>query len=368
MGLIIFLLVFPSIYFGMHYFIFHRLCQGLEIVGTERSIIGGIMFFAGLSFIAGAFMIRKFDSVLLFKFGSVWIGVLSIAFTIFLVRELLVLALPGHQWWLTVISLGLTVILSGYGYYNASGKPYFHEIQVPVKNLPVKLHGFKIVQMSDLHLTRFHSIKWLKRLIKVSNGTHPDLVVITGDLIDDSKDGLYDQIKALKKIKSRYGVYAIPGNHEHYAGMDEFRKTADASGMKVLFNESVTIAGKLDLVGIDDIGGNSYPSYSTILNRLIESGNGENPKILLSHRPHSFDAAVLAGFDLAVAGHIHAGQIPPISLLVGLSTDYPHGLYRKGETTLYTTSGTATWGPPMRIGSRSEVVLFTLEPLAEEGN
>ena len=367
MGLIIFLLVFPSIYFGIHYFIFHRLCQGLDITGTERSIIGGFMTFASLSFIVGAFMIRKFDSVLLFKFGSVWIGVISLALGIFILREIVVLVLPGKEWWLTIISLSLTLILSGFAYYNTTGKPYFREVHVPVKNLPAKLYGFKIVQMSDLHLTRFHSVKWLKRVIKVSNGTHPDLVVITGDLIDDSKEGLYDQIKVLKKIKSKYGVYVIPGNHEHYVGIDEFHKTAEAAGMKVLLNEGVTVAG-IDLVGIDDVEGKSYPSYSTLLNSMLGTGNGngKNPKILLSHRPHSFDAAVAAGFDLALAGHTHAGQIPPISLLVGFNTDYPYGIYRKNGTTLYTTSGTATWGPPMRLGSRSEVVIFTLEPMEED--
>lgn len=366
MGLIIFLLVFPSIYFGLHYYIFHRICQGLDITGSERSIIGGFMVFAGLSYIVGAFMIRKFDSVLLFKFGSVWIGVISLAFGIFLIREILVLVLPNQQWWLTVISLALTVSLSAYAYYNASGKPHFREIQVPVKNLPAELYGFKIVQMSDLHLTRFHSVKWLKKVVKVSNGTHPDLVVITGDLIDDSKEGLYDQIKVLKKIKSKGGVYVVPGNHEHYVGMDEFRKVAEASGMKILLNEGVTIAGRVDLIGIDDVAGNSYPSYTTLFNGLANTGNGKNPKILISHRPHSFDAAVEAGFNLAIAGHTHAGQIPPISLLVGLSARYPHGLYNKNGTTLYTTSGTGTWGPPMRIGSRSEIVLFTLEPLIED--
>ena len=165
----------------------------------------------------------------------------------------------------------------------------------------------------------------------------------------------------LKKLKSRHGVFAVTGNHEFYAGINMFMDVAKNSNITVLRNEKITIADSIELAGIDDKAGTRFSEVGSDLKLALKNIDFTKPVILLSHRPDIFNEAEKSGVDLQLSGHLHAGQIPPMDLIVMLAFKYPYGLYRKNGSYLYTTSGTGIWGPPMRLFSRCEIVKIVLE-------
>jgi uncharacterized protein len=215
--------------------------------------------------------------------------------------------------------------------------------------------------LSDLHLDFLKSDKWLKDIINKTNNINPDLIVITGDLIDNDLSKIQQFCESLKKLKSKYGVYAVTGNHEFYVGINEFIKVAQHSNIKVLRNEKETISDSIELIGIDDNTGKRFSEIGSDLKTALKNCDLKKPIILLSHQPDIFSEAVKNGVDLQLSGHTHAGQIPPMDLIVKFYFKYPYGLYHRNLSYLYTTSGTGIWGPPMRLFSRSEIVKIILK-------
>ncbi|MDH5543615.1 MAG: metallophosphoesterase [Nitrospinota bacterium] len=359
---LLFLLIFSTVYFGIHYLVYYRIVNDLRFSEKERKYLRIFMYTAAASFMLGHFFMRIVNSNILFYFGSVWLGAIGLALGLFILRELFLYFFPEHPKELTIITLVLTLFLSLLSIYNASGAPTFKELHIPVKNLPKRLEGYKVVLLSDLHLTRFKSVDWLKNVVEMVNGVSPAVIVITGDLIDDDPEALKEHIDVLKKLKARRGKYAVAGNHEFYVGIEKFEEFLKQSKIHVLRNETKTVSGKLLLMGIDDPAGNTYRDYETVLKAMLTDDSKGKIKLLLSHRPDPFDKAAELGIDITLAGHMHAGQIPPMSLLVKAVMSYPFGYFRNDGSSLYTTSGTSTWGPPMRLGTESEIVLFVFEP------
>ena len=155
--------------------------------------------------------------------------------------------------------------------------------------------------------------------------------------------------------------YACTGNHEYYAGVDEFLKMAEESNIRVLLNEHVVIADTIVLAGVNDSSEKRMSGPGDDLEKALAGADLNKPVVLLSHQPDVFKQAHKAGVNLQLSGHTHAGQIPPMDLIVQLYFKYTYGLYREGTSYIYTTCGTGTWGPPMRLFSRSEIVKIVLE-------
>ena len=227
--------------------------------------------------------------------------------------------------------------------------------------LPEKFSGFTIVQLSDIHLNLLRSEKWLSQIVDKTNNLKPDIIVITGDLIDSELGEVKRFSSILKNLKSKYGVYAVAGNHEFYARYEKFLALAKESNIIILKNEKVTVAGAIELAGIDDETGKRFSQSGSNLEKVLKDCDFRKPVILLSHQPDVFDEAVKFGVDLQLSGHTHAGQIPPMDLIVQFYFKYPYGLYRKNSSYIYTTSGTGTWGPPMRLFTRDEIVKIILK-------
>jgi len=222
------------------------------------------------------------------------------------------------------------------------------------------MSGFAIIQLSDLHLQKWRSEKWLRHVVEETNRQDPDLVLITGDLIEEHMDRCQKFIPILRRVESKQGVFAITGNHEFYSGIQNFLAFSQKAGIRVLRNEKVTMGDNLIIIGMDDITGRMFSSPRPDLETLLEDCNPNQPIILLTHRPEGFKEAADMGVDLHLSGHTHAGQIPPMDLIVLLTYRYPFGLYRYGSAFIYTTCGTGIWGPPMRFLSRSEIVKIVL--------
>jgi hypothetical protein len=227
------------------------------------------------------------------------------------------------------------------------------------------MDGFTIVQISDLHIGESRGGAWVRQIVDQVNLLKPDLVAITGDLVDASPQQLRDEVSPIKALRAARGVYFVTGNHEQYAGLAEWLPVFEELGLRVLRNERVSIgssAASFDLVGVDDDGAHGADGESGP--DLAKATAGRDPRrtaVLLAHQPKIARDAAAYGIDLVLAGHTHGGQIWPFSAFVRLQQPYLRGLYAvSARTRLYVTDGTGYWGPPMRLGTRNEIVRVVL--------
>ena len=252
-------------------------------------------------------------------------------------------------------------ILAGYGTMRAFTAPEITEVVLPIAKLPRTLEGLSIVHLTDVHVGPFVGRRFIDMLVDETNALRPDLVVITGDLVDGGVDELGRAVAGLGNLQSRYGTFFVTGNHDFYSGADDWTRFLASIGMNVLRNRRVEIGdagGTLDLVGVDDWGARKRGGYD--LERALAGRDPDRASVLLAHQPANFDAVVAQGVDLQISGHTHGGQIFPMTELVGLRFEHTRGLYRSGDTALYVSRGCGFWGPPARIGSPPELVQYVL--------
>ncbi len=340
---------------------------------SEKSIkfVRLFFIFSGLSFPISMLISRMLKFFLLNHYAHIWLGVMAIAFTVSFFVWLVFMIFPGKKQIAAIIGLAIIGIISAYSLINGLRLPVVKSETVSLDNLPGKLKGFSIVQLSDLHLEPYKSRRTVSSIVASVNALKPDLIVITGDLIEgdiqgdsgDSKDKNGDNhfIAELRKLKAAYGVVAVTGNHEFYAGIQHFYKLAEKLNVKILRNQLLTIENCLQIIGIDDDEAKRFGQKGPSLDALIKECDPKKPIILLYHRPTGFAAAAAKGVDLQLSGHSHAGQIPPMDILVHLVYKYPAGLYEKNGAYIYTSPGTGYWGPPMRFLSRSEITHIILD-------
>ncbi|MGA1795972.1 MAG: metallophosphoesterase [bacterium] len=364
LNFIIFLLIVLSIYFLIHLFVFLRLYRGLALVPAYRTALLIIFILGGAAFFVDRLITRRMlpdpFAFAVFQSGAVWLGVISIAFTLFLLQFILLFFLPRHSRVITVAALLLVFLVSSFSLYRGTRLPRTRDVEIPLQGLSPALSGFSIVQLSDLHLHRWTPGRWLDGVVERVNALGPDLIVITGDLIEDDINECGRFIDILRRLRAREGVVAITGNHEFYTGIENFHELCRRANITVLRNEMITIEQGIDIVGLDDPAGEMFPESRPDLESILGKSERTRPVVLLFHRPLHFEEAARMGVDLQLSGHTHAGQIPPMDCIVFLTYRYPFGLYRHHSAYLYTTCGTGIWGPPMRLFSRSEIVRIVL--------
>lgn len=360
---IIFLSIAIAIFFGLYYFVYYNIVKGLMLSNPFKSYFRIFFILLSLLFIISEILKRTLPVYLISWLGAVWLGIICIGFSVFIIQDIIQIFLPHQRKLLTLISLILIIIASAYSVYNVSCSPRLKEIKLKLQKWPAKLKGFTMVQLSDTHLGILNDRKWTLKLVQQVNTLNPDLIVITGDLLDENICDFEHYCSLLKELKSRYGVYAITGNHEYYVGVEHFIKLAKASGINVLQNQKVTIACTIELIGVNDKDAKRVNAPLPDIEHPLSQCDKTKPIILLNHRPDAkdFESAADKGVDLQLSGHIHAGQLPPVDLLVYLFIKYYYGLFAYHSSYVYTTSGTGTWGPPMRLFSHSEIVKFIFE-------
>jgi uncharacterized protein len=238
-------------------------------------------------------------------------------------------------------------------------------VLVPLARLPAALHGTTIVQLSDVHIGPTLGRNFLDRVVDATNALEPDVVVITGDLVDGSVARLADAVAPLARLRARHGVYFVTGNHEYYSGAEAWCAHLTQLGLRVLRNERVQIGTgdeSYDLAGIDDLAGRQFgPGQGADLPRALLGRDESRELVLLAHQPRVVAEAERAGVGLQLSGHTHGGQIWPFHFLVRLQQPVTSGLVRFGRVLLYVSNGTGYWGPPMRLGSPAEITELRLE-------
>jgi len=374
---------------GLHYFIYRSF-----LAATDRSRprvrLTLILVLTALALsIPGVRLLHAFYgnpiTRAFFTLSSFWVGLvlhlaffLALGWTVHAISRLL--ARP--------LSMGMAVSIAGllalsaslYGLWNAT-HPSVTALEVEITELPGSWEGRTVVQLSDVHLGGIHGRRFLTRIVDMVNAFNPEAVFITGDLFNGSCSE-FDRFKEpLDALRARRGVFFVTGNHEGYAGLTAPLEFLKQTKIRILDDECVEMNG-LQIVGV------SFPWFSRRPDSIGPFDDGgcytpRKPSILLYHTPTDvresyadrdtqqlrsyfapnteFSSAVEAGVDLQLSGHTHGGQMFPFVMLMrALWNGFDRGLHRIGSFTLYVSSGTGTWGPPVRTGSRGEVVAITL--------
>ena len=252
-----------------------------------------------------------------------------------------------------------------HGFYSARGEFYVPESEVSIARLPRTLEGLRIVLLSDIHIGPTLDGRFIDRIVAQTNALKPDLVAITGDLVDGSVARIGDEVGRLSRLQSRYGTFFSTGNHEFYSGAEAWMQHLRRAGVVVLANERQRVGdggGMIEVVGIHDLQGARFAKrFAPDLAGAMAGADPEAATVLLSHQPRAIGLCKGFDIDLQLAGHTHAGQIWPFGALTRLVQPYLQGLHQHDEATqIYVSGGTGYWGPPMRVGAPPEVALITL--------
>ena len=300
--------------------------------------------------------------------GYLWLGFLFIAFSLFVLRGLCSVLLllfsrifptlafgPLNVAASAVAVLVLTLLLGGYALYEATALR-IETVQITSSALPTEMPTLRIVQISDLHLGLIHRQGMLRAVVEKIHSLQPDLLVVTGDMVDARLDHLEELLPLTKSLTPPLGKFAVTGNHEVYAGMKGALDFLRQGGFTLLRNQRVVIQPGLSIVGVDDPAtGKAQPEEELL------PAEKEGFTLLLKHRP-LVNAGARGRFDLQLSGHAHRGQIFPFNLLTCLHYPQQDGLYALASGAwLYASRGTGTWGPPMRLFSPPEITLFIVE-------
>lgn len=258
----------------------------------------------------------------------------------------------------------LAVGLTGVGVASALGQVGLRHVRVPLRRLPRSISGFRIAQLSDVHIGPTIGRAFLKGVVDRVNALEPDMVVITGDLVDGSVAELREEVAPLGELRAKHGIFFVTGNHEYYSGVDEWIEELGRLGIRVLRNEHVRIGDGddgFDLAGVDDWSAGRYGhGHGPDLDRALAGRDPGREVVLLAHQPKQIADASAKGVGLQLSGHTHGGQIFPWNFLVSLDQPYIAGLALHGDTHIYVSRGTGYWGPPMRVAAPSEIAVVEL--------
>jgi len=364
------------IYALVNFYIFVKGWQSLDSVRREWRLAYAIVFISfALSFIAGRFLERtgsnSFNDVLIW-IGSFWLAVMLYGFLASVLSDLFLLAanlfkikavqsLAANAGWKLgafIVTTGLILIITVTGFFNACNV----RVKKLELNIPKNAGQFKelnITLASDIHLGTIIGNGRLGRLVDKINATEPDLVILAGDIVDEDIGPVIrrDMGKKLKEIKARYGVIGITGNHEYIGGVKKAVEYLEAHGIKMLLDDKVLIGQSLWIVGRKDRSGARFDgSPRKPLKDILSGIDTKLPVILLDHQPFDLQDASSNNVDLQLSGHTHHGQLWPLNFITNRVYEKSWGYLKKGGTHFYISSGAATWGPPVRTGSHSEIV------------
>lgn len=273
---------------------------------------------------------------------------------------------PGRRATLSRIFAGGVALggggLGGVAVKNALDGFSVVEVDVSLDRLPKEFDGFRIVQLSDVHVGPTIGREFVERMVEAANALAPNLVAITGDLVDGSVKNLRSHTEPLSRLLASDGRYFVTGNHEYYSGADEWIGEVARLGIPTLRNESVRLergGQSLLIAGVTDHRAGEFGDAPDLAHALRRRRPDEEV-VLLAHQPREISEAEKHDVGLQLSGHTHGGQFWPWNWAVHLVQPVVAGLARFGRTQIYVNSGTGYWGPPMRLGTQSEITLITL--------
>jgi predicted MPP superfamily phosphohydrolase len=366
----VFLLIVVGVIGGIHTYIWFRLVRDTALPQPWRLVATIALAVLALSIPASFFLRRGLGeraiADLIYWPAMVWLGVMFILLVVLVATDLvrLVLAIVGARpsdparrvflrrlWGGAIAATGAA--LGGVALYEAAHLRV-KDVRVPLARLPAALDGMTIAQITDVHIGPTLGRAFIEELVARTNALEPDIVAITGDLVDATPAEIGDAVQPLAGLRARRGVFFVTGNHEYYAGVDAWLEFLPTLGIRVLRNERVAIADGLDLAGVDDY------SHGQDLERALAGRDERRELVLLAHQPRAIHEAAEHGVGLQLSGHTHGGQIWPFKYLVYLQQPFVAGLARARDSWIYVSCGTGFWGPPMRLGAPPEITRLVL--------
>lgn len=362
---VLFISIVLTVWTGMHAYVLWRILPMAAAPALRRVILilaATLWLSYPLSrFAAHAGLGRT--GLILEAVGATWMGILFLAMACLLVADVVTAfgwLLPRWAPVIRQIALVVAGLLSCMALVQGLRSPVVRDYEVHLAGLPVELDGKVLVQLSDMHLGDLLGRRWLEGRVAQVESLHPDLLLITGDLIDGNAGAVEAMLPQLKRFHAPMGVWAVTGNHEFYAGLDRCVALMEAAGFKVLRDRAEEAAPGLVLAGVDDLTARrQFHMDGDPVDRALR-GRPPGAAIFLCHSPLKAEEAASLGVGLMLSGHTHDGQIWPFGYLVRLA--YPHlaGRYEVGSMSLIVSRGTGMWGPPMRLFRPSEILRITL--------
>jgi predicted MPP superfamily phosphohydrolase len=379
----VFFSVMLSLTGAVHYYIWTRLVRDLALpLGVHRGL-SALLLVLYLAVPASFFVWRSAMpwTKLLVWVAAVWMGMLLLLLVtlatadairgLYLVgsrlangdpvdpeRRALLSRFLGVAAALVAGGLGLVAVRSGLA------RVAVREVRVRLDRLPKDLDGLTIVQLTDVHVGPTIRRDFIEHIVEETNAANPDVIAITGDLVDGSVDELREHVAPLANLRARHGVYFVTGNHEYYSGADAWCEELTRLGIRVLRNERVSIGrdgASFDLAGIDDHQASQFGNgHGADLPRALAGRDPSRELVLLAHQPRAVFEAKEHGVGLQLSGHTHGGQIWPWRYMVRLQQPVVSGLAQFGKTLVYVSNGTGYWGPPMRLSAPAEITRVTL--------
>ncbi|PYP44045.1 MAG: serine/threonine protein phosphatase [Gemmatimonadetes bacterium] len=236
-------------------------------------------------------------------------------------------------------------------------------VDVPITGLPSDLEGFRIAQLSDLHVGPTLKRDFVERVVDTTNGLEPDVIALTGDVADGFPPALRNDVAPLAGLVAPHGKFFVTGNHEYYWDAAGWVRELQGLGFSALVNGHQVIqrgTGRIVLAGVTDLSSGGLPGHTSDPAAAVAGAPASDVRVLLAHQPKSAFAARAAGYDLQLSGHTHGGQYFPFNLLVRLFQPFVAGLHRLEAMWLYVSRGTGYWGPPLRLGAPAEITLIQL--------
>jgi predicted MPP superfamily phosphohydrolase len=266
------------------------------------------------------------------------------------------------------LNIGILTLIgptTAYGFYSARKGPSIIHQTIFLENLPDSFENFTIAQISDLHVGPTIKKPYVEKVINQISNINPDLIAITGDMVDGSIDYLKKDLEPLSQMVANYGTYFVTGNHEYYSGAERWLDETNRMGFTNLVNENKLITineQNIVLAGVTDYRAHQIiPSHKSNPKSALNGIKNGKVKILLADQPSSIFKANEAGYDLQISGHTHGGQFWPFTYPTKKANPYLSGLHNHNGTQIYVNSGTGYWGPPLRLGVPAEITLFKLK-------
>jgi predicted MPP superfamily phosphohydrolase len=374
---ILFFVSILSIYSLLHLYVFLKMRSAFAFSGVASIFL--IVFMVCM--VSAPFVVRileghRFDVAarLISYLGYTWMGLVFLFFFCSLaidIYRLLIYATgrmlhtgfpflipsPGIAFFIALLTTGAIAV---FGYFEARTiRTETVVIQSP--KIPEEIGALTIAQISDVHLGLIVRHERLKRILNAVRRANPDILVSTGDLVDGQIDNLTGLAELLQAVNPPYGKFAITGNHEFYAGLDQALNFAQSAGFTVLRGETYDAAGIITVVGIDDPTGKYFGSYRGVSEKTLLSHHSNKKFVLLLKHIPIVNKEAVGLFDLQLSGHTHGGQIFPFSLITRLFFPFHTGLIPLSHgSQLYVSRGSGTWGPPIRFLSPPEVTIIKL--------
>jgi predicted MPP superfamily phosphohydrolase len=380
--MLVFFTIVLTVYTLVNIYLYYKGYKAIPALQNNRFIYAITFFLLAVLFIVAKILESKHSSVItdiLNIVGGFWLAFMLYGFLFFLLSDiiLLILRVPGilkgehillyRKWAFIIISSASLLLIIG-GFINAI-IPAIKEYNISINKSAGSIKTLRIAAVSDIHLGSIIRKRSLKKMSAIIKDLKPDIVLLLGDIVDGEIGPVLrgDLLQYFTWPQCTDGLYAITGNHEFIGGASRTIQYYESKGIRVLKDEIVTLEGGIQLIGrIDRDSFRFYKKERMTLGELMKQVDTTKPVILLDHQPFHLDETAKHGIDLELSGHTHNGQMWPLNYVTSMIYELSYGYMKKRNTNFIVSSGYGLWGPRVRSGSRSEVLLINITFTGEE--